>query len=350
MADHPPSGPQHDPAEAPDAAAGPATAPSAITDFGVSTRGRLPWLAGIVAAVGVTFAAGAAAGGASFPWSSASDTRTIDDAVTTTDPAPVTSAREDPADEPATIPEEPTTAPTEDAADEATTTSVPSGDGAGDAPTAAERHGWELADEDTFDGPQLDTAKWSVYEGEGNGGVGWRSPDALSQSDGTLKITGRGDVSGGLNWNGGRTYGRWEIRARSDAGSGYAPNLLLWPSSGNWPAEGEVNIMEIPDGDRSQSLAVLHYGEENNQYWQWTDGEFTEWHNFAVEWLPDRVTVYIDGEEIASWDDPEAIPTAPMHLAIQNDVGPHDGFIPPRDANTPAEVSLEVDWVRLYAP
>jgi beta-glucanase (GH16 family) len=108
--------------------------------------------------------------------------------------------------------------------------------------------------------------------------------------------------------------------------------------------------MEIPIGDRSQSLAVLHYGADNNQYFHWEDGDFTQWHTFALEWQPSHVTLYIDGEEIVTWDDPDAIPRDPMHLAIQNDVGPHDGFIPARDETTPDEVSLEVDWVRIYAP
>lgn len=222
----------------------------------------------------------------------------------------------------------------------------------GDAPTAAEAMGWQLVASEEFNGSSVDESRWTIYNGEGNGGVGLRRPEAISVSDGTLKITGRGDVSGGLNWNGGRTYGRWEFRARSDAGNGYAPNILMWPSSGNWPAEGEINIMEIPWGNRIQSLFVIHWSEQNAQVSHIEEGDFTKWHTFALEWLPSHITLFIDGEPIYTSADPDIVGSLryPMHIAIQNDVGPHDGFIPPRDATTPAEVSLEVDWVRIYAP
>jgi beta-glucanase (GH16 family) len=215
--------------------------------------------------------------------------------------------------------------------------------------TAAAANGWQLVDSDEFDGNTVDTGTWTLYEGAGNGGVGLRSPSAISQSDGELRITGRGDVSGGMNWNGGRTYGRWEVRARIDRGNGYSPAILLWPSSGNWPAEGEIDLSEIPRGDRSESHFTMHWGAENSQTGFQSSGDFSQWHTFAIEWQPDHVTFFLDGEAVYTNDDPVAIPRNNMHLAIQNDVGPHDGWIPARDASTPPEVSLHIDWVRLYS-
>jgi beta-glucanase (GH16 family) len=250
---------------------------------------------------------------------------------------------------PAAPPTQPPTTPAP--APSTTAAPAPTGAGAtgGGERTAAAAHGWQLVAADEFDGNAVDTSRWTLYEGPGNGGVGLRNPDAVSQSDGELRITGRGDVSGGMNWNGGRTYGRWEVRARMDRGNGYSPAILLWPSSGNWPAEGEIDLSEIPRGDRSESHFTMHWGVENSQTGFPSSGDFSQWHTFAIEWQPDHVTFFLDGEAVYTNDDPAAIPRNNMHLAIQNDVGPHDGWIPARDASTPPEVSLHVDWVRLYA-
>jgi hypothetical protein len=38
-----------------------------------------------------------------------------------------------------------------------------------------------------------------------------------------------------------------------------------------------------------------------------------------------------------------------MHLTVQLDMGPYEEWILAADETTPAEVSLEVDWVRMYA-
>lgn len=44
-------------------------------------------------------------------------------------------------------------------------------------------------------------------------------------------------VGGGIADKVNRTYGRWEIRFRADAGVGFAPVVLLWPQ-GKWPDNG----------------------------------------------------------------------------------------------------------------
>jgi beta-glucanase (GH16 family) len=188
-----------------------------------------------------------------------------------------------------------------------------------------------------------------AYEGAGNGGVGLRQPSAVSQAEGERRITGRGDVSGGLSLRAEQTYGRWEIRARADRGNGYAPAVLLWPANNNWPAEGEIDISEIPLGDRAESHFTVHWGADNQQTGFASAGDFSQWHTFGVEWAPDHITYYLDGQALHTITDPAAVPRTPMKLAIQNDVGPFS-WIPGRDADTPAEVSLRVDWVRVYGP
>ena len=214
---------------------------------------------------------------------------------------------------------------------------------------AAVRNNWPLVANDEFDGTGLNTALWSAYSGETTGGVGRHDPDNLSVSDGTLKITSHAYSSGGMAWSEGQTHGRWEVRARTQQGTGYGAVILLWPDAEDWPEGGEINFMEIPKGQRNESHFVLHYGENNSQIGTTTPGDFTQWHNYAVEWGPDHVAGFIDGQEIFRSTDPKTIPPRSMHLAMQQDIGPYGkDWIPPLDDTTPAQVQLEVDWVRIY--
>jgi beta-glucanase (GH16 family) len=208
---------------------------------------------------------------------------------------------------------------------------------------------WRLVGGDEFDGAALDDTAWQPYDSVGGFGTGLRRPEAISVSDGTLKITARGDVSGGMGHALDQLYGRWEFRVRTDPGRGFGSAVLLWPDSERWPEDGEVDIMEVPDENRDRAHFVLHWGEDNTIHGAAVPGDFTEWHTFAVEWLPDRVTWFVDGEQRYENTDPAAIPKTPMHLAVQLDQGPMPDWLPARDETTPEEVSLEVDWVRVYA-
>ena len=215
---------------------------------------------------------------------------------------------------------------------------------------AAVRNGWTLTAHDEFDGDALDEDLWSPYSGRTTDDVGQHDPDNLSVSDGTLKLASRGNTSAGMNWKGDQRYGRWEARVRSQAGNGYGPVVLLWPESENWPEDGEIDIMEIPKGDRQKANFTVHWGEDDTQDGKSIQGDFTQWHNFAVEWTPERIVGYLDGQEFYRTEDPDANPPGPMHLAMQQDIGPSGtDWIPAPDAGTPATVTFEVDWVRIYA-
>ena len=216
---------------------------------------------------------------------------------------------------------------------------------------AAVRNGWTPVAHDEFDGDTLDEGRWSPYSGRTTDDVGQHDPDNLSVSDGTLKLTSRGKTSAGMNWKGGQKYGRWEARVRSQAGNGYGPVVLLWPESGEWPEDGEIDIMEIPKGDRTRASFTVHWGEDNTQDGKSVESDFTQWHNFAVEWTPDHIVGYLDGVEFYRTEDPDANPPGPMHFVLQQDIGPYgDDWIPAPDASTPSTCTFEVDWVRIYAP
>ena len=163
-----------------------------------------------------------------------------------------------------------------------------------------------------------------------------------------LSIVSHGLSSGGLEWAPGQLYGRWEVRARTQKAVGYGDVLILWPDAEDFPQGGEVDFMEIPKPERNEYNFNLHFGADNSQNGTKVAGDFTQWHNYAVEWTPDHVAGFVDGQEVFRTTERHQIPPRPMHLTMQQDIGPYDNWIPPRDATTPAEVSFQIDWVRIY--
>ncbi|WP_214368060.1 glycoside hydrolase family 16 protein [Pseudonocardia sp. H11422] len=211
----------------------------------------------------------------------------------------------------------------------------------GSGTTAAERYGWGTPNRaDEFDGG---TEQWSLYDGPGHAGQGTRSPSALSVENGVLTITGDSSgTTGGMAWNSGQRYGRWEGRVRAPAGDpSYNALLLLWPDAENFPVGGEIDFMEMTDPTRQKTDIVVHHGPDNSQVHGEVEIDATQWHNWAVEWTPESITAYVDGEEWYRTTDTSIFPPGPMHLCIQLDWFPRGG--------TPAQSRMEVDWVRQYA-
>ncbi|GAA1869441.1 hypothetical protein GCM10009836_57520 [Pseudonocardia ailaonensis] len=214
------------------------------------------------------------------------------------------------------------------------------GAGSGEGVTAAATHGWGTPERsDDFTGG---LGSWGIYDGDGHGGNGRRTPDAVSTSGGVLTLTG--DSAGntaGMAWNPGRKYGRWEARVRAPASDpSYHALLLLWPDAENWPVGGEVDFMEMMDDSRRTTNMFLHYGADNSQLSGDVDIDGTQWHNWAVEWTPTGITAFVDGEEWFHTSDTSVLPPGPMHLCIQLDWFPSGGGV--------RESRMEVDWVRQY--
>lgn len=209
------------------------------------------------------------------------------------------------------------------------------------ATTAADAFGWGTPNRSDDFESDASTGAWGIYDGQGHDGNGTRSPAAISVLDGLLTITGDpSGQSGGMAWNPGQMYGRWEGCVRSPVGSNDLHSLLLlWPDAENWPVGGEVDFMEISDPSRQTVEGFLHYGADNSQEVASVDVDATEWHAFAVEWTADRIAYYVDAEQWFKTTEEGHLPPGPMHLTIQL-----DNF-----GNPDQETSMHVDWVRQYS-
>jgi beta-glucanase (GH16 family) len=210
---------------------------------------------------------------------------------------------------------------------------------AGNGIQAATAKGWQLVGGDEFNGAMSD--HWGPYDGAGHGGNGRRTPDALSVQNGSLVIRGDSDGNtGGMAWDTGQRYGKWEMRAKFPAGDKqYHPVLILWPTDMSWPEGGEVDFAETNSAADDVSF-FLHYSSSNQQKYAKTTIDITQWHNYAVEWTPDAVRGYIDGKQIFESTDGNTLPPGKMHPTIQLDYFP--------DGGSPRPTEMFVDWMRVY--
>jgi beta-glucanase (GH16 family) len=148
-------------------------------------------------------------------------------------------------------------------------------------------------------------------------------------------------VSGGLKARLSQAYGRYSFRARVDADPSAATSavVLTWPTSENWPAEGENDIYETTRADRFPFSSFIHYSPKNLQYWFHHDADGTQWHDMAMEWEPNEIRIYRDGALVFKVTDAYAIPDWAHNLTIQLDA------VKPSMSGA---VRMEVDDVRIY--
>jgi beta-glucanase (GH16 family) len=202
---------------------------------------------------------------------------------------------------------------------------------------------------DDFEGTALNTANWSRYSAPYDGGRGLRRPGAISlDGKGNLVITAQmvdGQlVSGGMALVHNYTYGRYEVRVRTDPDPTATMSgvVLTWPRSGHWPQDGENDIYETGTAanTRSPFASFVHYGADNRQYYFFHEADAAQWHTMAMDWSPGAIRIYRDGVLVWTLTDTAAIPDVAHHLCIQLDP------TVARSLTTP--VRMYVDYVRIY--
>jgi hypothetical protein len=188
--------------------------------------------------------------------------------------------------------------------------------------------------------------QWSVYDSSWGGDPFSRVPKLVSVSHKVLSVATKGKSGSGLCLCIGsglptKPYGRWDIRAKASANADHGFAMMLWPNAEDWPRGGEIDIAEYPVANRTRVDFTLHYGAQNHEIHNSFSGRFTKWHTYSVEWAPTFIRYRIDGHVLATIRTRAAIPTRPMHLAMQAGADTTG-----RVSNTSA--ALDVAWVRVY--
>ena len=243
---------------------------------------------------------------------------------------------------------------------------------------------WVLTWKDEFTGPNgssPDATKW-VAE---SGGNGWGNeeleyytarPENARLENGNLVIEAareefkgsdgvkRRYTSARLKTQGRftQTYGRFEARIQIPSGQGVWPAFWMlgddFPAT-DWPACGEIDIMENVDVDKSTNHGSIHgpgYSGTKSVSSGYTlpHGSFgDDFHVFAVEWEPQVIRFYVDGSLYATRT-PADLPKGArwvydhsFFLILNVAVG---GMLPQNpDRSNDFPQRMLVDYVRVYS-
>jgi beta-glucanase (GH16 family) len=191
------------------------------------------------------------------------------------------------------------------------------GESTGTTPAPAPS-GWALkwADEFNTDGapnPAWWTPIVKAYE-FGTDNYWSDRPQNVRVENGNLVLEARLESYGGRRytsgaiWTKGKVnfmYGRLEARALLPTGRGVWPAFWTlgqeWNSYADWPASGEIDVMEYVGHDPFRIHGTIHSTAYNHEAGTAKGGSITvsapwlNWHVYAVEWFPDRIDFFVDG-------------------------------------------------------
>lgn len=215
---------------------------------------------------------------------------------------------------------------------------------------------WEPVFVETFSEHSLNPTKWSTSYGPGREELQRYVPHAFRTGDEGLEITAQPDrsrenrfVSGIITTEGKfkQLYGYFEIRVKLPRGQGFFPAFWLMPASKAWPPE--IDVFEYLGHDPYTIYMTHHWldqdGRRDSKTEEFEGPDFSDdFHTFGVEWRPDRLVWYVDGEPRHTAE--EHIPQEPMFLLVNLAVG---GEWPgPPDHSTPFPGTMVVDYVKVY--
>ena len=178
--------------------------------------------------------------------------------------------------------------------------------------------GYTLVWNDEFDGAELG-ADWT-YEVAGPGFVNnelqsyVKGTDVAEVSNGTLKINlykDGNDIKSARIYakrNQGWQYGYIEASIKLPEGKGTWPAFWMMPVNfTTWPGDGEIDIMESVGYDPNVVVSTIHCNKYNNGGTAIESARttvptaYTEFHKYACEWSPTKMSFYVDGELLLTY-------------------------------------------------
>jgi beta-glucanase (GH16 family) len=252
---------------------------------------------------------------------------------------------------------------------------------------APEYPGFRLVWSDEFDGEGVpDPANWSFETGfVRNEEAQWYQPENASVRSGFLVIEGRRERkpnpsyrAGSGDWKTNREqieytssslhsrgkqsfrFGRMEMRGRFPAHQGLWPAWWTLGNDGEWPWNGEVDILEFYNGALHANFVV---GTDTRWVGNWdavatplADLGAADWdasfHVYRMEWSEQSIAVSVDGRELnrmslADLQNPDG--QSPFddaaYMLLNLAMGGQAAGDP---SNVPFPVRYEVDYVRVY--
>lgn len=249
--------------------------------------------------------------------------------------------------------------------------------------------GYELAWSDEFDKDGVpDQGSWRFEKGfVRNEEAQWYQRENAICKDGLLVIEGRKEsrpsptyeegarhwarsrehieyTSSSINTSGKHQwqYGRFEVRAKIPIGSGIWPAIWTLGVDGEWPSNGEIDIMEYYKGNILANIACGTSRRYNAEWYSSTRNVDSlggkEWaeqfHVWRMDWDEEAIALYVDDSlmnkvplgKLTNKDGTGINPFKQPHYILLNlALGGINGG-PIRDVEFP--VRYEIDYVRVY--
>lgn len=165
-----------------------------------------------------------------------------------------------------------------------------------------------------------------------------------------LITTGKGD------W----LYGRFEIRAKLPGGRGTWPAIWMLPTDwayGNWPASGEIDIMEHVGYDPTHVFGTAHTEVYNHKLGTQKGSSVTgpDWetafHVYAIEWSATKIDFMVDDAVYYTFNNEGTWEKWPFdkrfHFILNVAVGGSWGGAQGVDPSIFPK-RMEIDYVRVY--
>lgn len=233
----------------------------------------------------------------------------------------------------------------------------------------------------------MNLSKWSVMRTDWTGFSNQNEcfyDDArnVNVGGGVLNLTVRYDpvkqpciTIGDTNYSGGmitsagkfaQKYGRFEFRAKFPSSyfngqptAGLQSALWLWPANqslyGTWPGSGEIDVAEYYSPYPDRAIPFVHYTPTNSSYqvtnnYCYVTNADTEFHNYTLEWTPDRLKIMYDG--VTCMDTPwkstlggTAPFDQPFFMSLTQGLGWYANSV---NANTQLPATMKVDYVKVW--
>jgi beta-glucanase (GH16 family) len=194
----------------------------------------------------------------------------------------------------------------------------------------------------------------------------WYDRSNATVRNGNLVITATKGGGGHTCWNGpcqyssarmqstfSQAYGFFEARIKLAGGHGIWP--AFWMQGDNYshvglPAAGEIDIVEVNGRQPVDQLSGFVHeqnGHAIDYYDKLPQSIYDGYHVYAVEWTPQRITLFVDGKAYGYLNAYRGWPfDHPFNIILSLAVG--GGWPHPPDASTHFPASMYVDWLRVY--
>lgn len=230
---------------------------------------------------------------------------------------------------------------------------------------------FETVWQDDFNGPpgRPDTTKWVYDVGSGNALWGNNEYQTYTSAMDNVRLDGAGHLlitarkeadgrytSGRIKTKGrfSQKYGRFEVQLKIPRGPGLLPAFWLMGNAGQWPANGEIDVIENVGESPNTVFANVHAPGYSSPGEHIADQALADgFHNYAIEWTPGRIQWFFDGKLFKTADAAKLQPgqawvfdEQPFYMILNVAIG---GDWPGQPVDSALPQSMIIDWVKVMA-